>query len=190
MYSFHRWSHLCCCCCSCCFCIWELVEAQRAKSIILASSTTPSMTWTSCSEMRFSKIRIHRFSDTPLETFCTSLILWPFLQQDSEQIKKLSPAEQKRKIVGILKKIDTDGDNLLSAGKQACKAASTTIRSKWCHTQSSLSRADRGAHVVDPACLQDVRSGRCQGKIPRVWHRPGWVHNMGGIQPGGPQSAD
>lgn len=42
-----------------------------------------------------------------------------FLHQDSEQIKKLSPAEQKRKIVEILKKIDTNGDNVLSAGKPA-----------------------------------------------------------------------
>lgn len=57
-----------------------------------------------------------------------ALIHWPFLHQDSEQIKKLSPAEQKRKIVEILKKIDTNGDRVLSAGKYACKTASTTMR--------------------------------------------------------------
>lgn len=36
-------------------------------------------------------------------------------EEDSEEIKKLSPAQQKRKIVEILKEIDTNGDDLLSA---------------------------------------------------------------------------
>lgn len=44
--------------------------------------------------------------------------------QDSEEMKKLSPAQQKRKIVEILKKIDTNGDDLLSAGRQTCQRAS------------------------------------------------------------------
>lgn len=48
----HRWSHLCCCCC--CVCSWDLVKAQNMKTIILASSTTLSMTWTFCSERRSS----------------------------------------------------------------------------------------------------------------------------------------
>ncbi|XP_070827568.1 reticulocalbin-2 isoform X1 [Chaetodon trifascialis] len=35
--------------------------------------------------------------------------------EDTEEIKKLSPAEQRKKIMEIVKKIDTNADNLLSA---------------------------------------------------------------------------
>lgn len=38
-----------------------------------------------------------------------------FGDEDTDEIKKLSPAEQKKKITEILKKIDTNADNLLSA---------------------------------------------------------------------------
>lgn len=37
--------------------------------------------------------------------------------QDTGEIKNLSPAEQKVKIMEILKKIDTNADKLLNAGK-------------------------------------------------------------------------
>lgn len=56
-----------------------------------------------------------------------------FLRQDSEEIKKLSPAQQKRKIVEILKEIDTNGDDLLSAGRQTCQRASRPEK-KWMRT--------------------------------------------------------
>lgn len=36
--------------------------------------------------------------------------------QDTEDLKKLSPAEQRKKMMEIVKKIDTNADNLLSAG--------------------------------------------------------------------------
>lgn len=119
---------------------------------------------------------------------CSLLIHCLCHHQDSEEIKKLSPAQQKRKIIEILKKIDTNRDDLLSAGRQTCQRASRP-KKKWMRT-TLLCCAHRGADVVDPARLWDVRAGRRQGKIPRVWHRPGWVRNLGGIQPGRPQSLD
>lgn len=189
MVSLHRWHPLHCWCC--CYCSLGLDKALInifMKITTLTSSTTLSMTWTSCWEMRFSKC-FYSFSDTlrlsvPLTHHLHTSCFMFF--QDTEEIKKLSPTEQRKKITEIVKKIDTNADNMLSAG--------TIISHMWnvCQdkqkgkmvTLSRLCFIHRGDHTMDSARLQKIRSGRCKGALPWVWHRQRWCGNMGGIQHG------
>ena len=155
---------------------------------MLTSSTTPSMTWTSCWEMRSSTC-FYPFSDTlhlsvplicHLHTSCFVFF------QDTEEIKKLSPAEQRRKITEIVKKIDTNADNMLSAGKfmsLICKESLDKQKRKML-TLSRLCFIHRGDHTMDSTRLQKIRSGRCKGALPWVWHRQRRCGNVGGIQHG------
>ncbi|XP_031720522.1 reticulocalbin-2 isoform X1 [Anarrhichthys ocellatus] len=58
--------------------------------------------------------------------------------EDTEEIKTLSPAEQKKKMMEIVKRIDTNADNLLNAGKSLStfkKKANTKMRG---HTRSAV----------------------------------------------------
>lgn len=86
--------------------------------------------------------------------------------QDTREIKNLSPAEQKVKIMEIIKKIDTNADQLLNAGELRCIA--TTIHCiiylKKAHVEVNvrftlLCFLYRGADCMDSARVQKICSG-------------------------------
>lgn len=91
--------------------------------------------------------------------------------QRTNEIKKLSPADQKIKMMDIVKKIDTNGDNLLSAGifvLLPVKHRQTKGINN--HTQA-VCFIHRGDYSLDSACLQKICSGWCGGALPWVWHQ-------------------
>lgn len=118
-----------------CWCCWYFsLDLDKAlinilmKIIILASSTTLNMTWTSFWEMRCLIIIFFHHSALFLLPM-HHLLTFSFMHlQDTEEIKKLSPAEQRKKIMEIVKKIDANADNLLSAGE--CASLSICKESK------------------------------------------------------------
>lgn len=72
-------------------------------------------------------------------------------------------------MIEIVRKIDTNGDNLLSAGKVMLRHDSKD-KHRCIETDINMLcfLIHRGDHTMDSARLQKICSGRCRGALLRV----------------------
>lgn len=109
-----------------------------------------------CSYIQHCIINIPTHAPPFIITFIAAL--HGFYPQDTGEIKNLSPAEQKVKIMEIIKKIDTNADKLLNAGEVTLhylKTANVEVNLGF----SLLYFLYRGADCMDSTRVQKICYG-------------------------------